>query len=1226
MKTILGLLASVLAFAGQGIKLSNVRVENGSITAQTTTQAIIAEFELSDITSPGNGALAELNAIGIEVDYSSGTNVRIAFLRDVGTGVCDIPIASFVNGYLYIRLMHDNAGSVGTAQTDYCEAWDITNVQQFSQAQVYTSFTGSNSAGIFLAQNGNSSTQRFHFFRFGTTLVPPHSRMPATADVGPLNSGSWFVHWKFDGSFADASGNGWTAVMDDSSTPSGTCGSTATSYCNTLYQNPIPVITLSQTTWRAGNPQTVSSSSSFTQADASSSISNQFWQFLSYPVAPPIVTGRTSTGATVNGLTAGDYILQLSVTDATPTTGVLAQHMGTVATDANDITINSSALPANSATDIILGPLQKWMSSVANWPLFDTLHGLQQSLRAQDFSTSSTNGGSVFQNGIAFFDYAQAGTVTATQNSYVLAGSGTAFLTSACGTTEPTAQAGAVASISAGIHTSDTYTVTGSNNVLKLAFDGGSPITVNLTTGSRNPAQIGADIQTAIGGAGVAAPTYNGFLVQIRTATTGGSGSLAIQSVANNAYSLLGFVIGTYTTANIAQNNMTIMPWSATPAPNTAFPTIRNQLNILGCNSDTSMVIEQANGLAWRYPTSSGVQYALDNQAWPTYNSFQNNGNYYDNALGDYYKAFKSGLAADLTQARARADRWFRQPAINLGDEYTTTIDPSGIGGTGRQVSSRLLGLSGVILRALDGQPSYWTGLEYVFGTDIAKLTQPGLTQIADLYTDQREFGYAMIRVAQCALFDPNSYANSCRQALVDVTNNAITNSRDTADGAFPYFPILYWTSNSWGSGSSVSVTNGSPNVTGTSTTFSNFGPTSTMWMFPTPGVRPANNAVGDSAFYIPVFKDATHLILGTGTPTTISASITAGIRTVTPASMAGITNGVSLISQNADGSNTELVTASSVTGSTFTATFASNKAGNSNLYLAANYSGTTGVAKGYAIFNSAADVPYVGWGCQPFMCGLEAEGFAIASLATACTSPGVPTNCSNTVSGLLSGYASDNANWIANVGYNPATQGVWQGAGFVNCSPPSANPYPCNSGNLPYGERVTAQEAAGGVSWAYRLSGTAGFKTLGDALFGAAWTNSGGLPDYNPPSGAYATVPGNLASPKYYGLQSGISTQPAYQAVRTCAAFPCLSPVQPANLKTYPISFSLSGISGAAKFRAILTAPNGAQVTITCTSSPCSLSGLDARQGDYLLQTQYLTSGNVVLASGDQVKFPVIP
>jgi len=60
-----------------------------------------------------------------------------------------------------------------------------------------------------------------------------------------------------------------------------------------------------------------------------------------------------------------------------------------------------------------------------------------------------------------------------------------------------------------------------------------------------------------------------------------------------------------------------------------------------------------------------------------------------------------------------------------------------------------------------------------------------------------------------------------------------------------------------------------------------------------------------------------------TGNQTTIAASIATGSQTVTPASMTGIVLGSLLNVANSDGSHLEAVTVTAVTGSTFTATFA---------------------------------------------------------------------------------------------------------------------------------------------------------------------------------------------------------------------------------------------------------------------------------------------------------------
>lgn len=62
--------------------------------------------------------------------------------------------------------------------------------------------------------------------------------------------------------------------------------------------------------------------------------------------------------------------------------------------------------------------------------------------------------------------------------------------------------------------------------------------------------------------------------------------------------------------------------------------------------------------------------------------------------------------------------------------------------------------------------------------------------------------------------------------------------------------------------------------------------------------------------------------------PTTISASIAAGIRTVTPASMVGIAVGDPIVVTESAGTNSEIITPTAVTGSTFTANFTIPKTG----------------------------------------------------------------------------------------------------------------------------------------------------------------------------------------------------------------------------------------------------------------------------------------------------------
>ncbi len=452
------------AWAGQGLELSTVRAQNGAFPAQSHSTPVIAELEFSDwSTVTTDDSVAILNAVGVLVDYQDTNTLRISDNWATGGSASNfaIPLSLFANNYLYLRFQRDNAGTIGPPQTDYCQAWDRFGVLQYSTTITYTGDSGFSFSGIYAAQNGNITVQRIHFLRTGTTLVPVTSRSPATADAGPLNTGSWAFQWKFDGSLADASGNGWTAAMFDASTPSGTCGSTATSYCNTLYQAAIPVLTTTAVTWRAGVSQNPSCANSFSQSDASATISSCFWQILSGP-SLPVWSSHSTTSPSMTGLVAGDYDFQLQVLDAASQTALLTQHVGVVATDSNDIVINTAGLPTEAQTDVILGPLQKWMSSLSPYPLFDILHGDQWTLRsgpAGDFQ-NSVNGASSYQSGISYFDYAQARDAgRATQFSNILTGSGTSWMSTIGDAGDTMATAAIYTSIQAGIHTSDTFTV-----------------------------------------------------------------------------------------------------------------------------------------------------------------------------------------------------------------------------------------------------------------------------------------------------------------------------------------------------------------------------------------------------------------------------------------------------------------------------------------------------------------------------------------------------------------------------------------------------------------------------------------------------------------------------------------------------------------------------------------------------------------------------------------------
>ncbi|MBZ5678334.1 MAG: hypothetical protein LAP61_29195 [Acidobacteriia bacterium] len=68
---------------------------------------------------------------------------------------------------------------------------------------------------------------------------------------------------------------------------------------------------------------------------------------------------------------------------------------------------------------------------------------------------------------------------------------------------------------------------------------------------------------------------------------------------------------------------------------------------------------------------------------------------------------------------------------------------------------------------------------------------------------------------------------------------------------------------------------------------------------------------------------------------------------------------------------------------------------------------------------------------------------------------------------------------------------------------------------------------------------------------------------------------------------------------------------------RTLNVTCNISSVINAAKCRVILTKPDGSTITNTCTVSPCSVTA-DAREGDHLLKVDYLSASDAVLAAGE--------
>jgi hypothetical protein len=164
------------------------------------------------------------------------------------------------------------------------------------------------------------------------------------------------------------------------------------------------------------------------------------------------------------------------------------------------------------------------------------------------------------------------------------------------------------------------------------------------------------------------------------------------------------------------------------------------------------------------------------------------------------------------------------------------------------------------------------------------------------------------------------------------------------------------------------------------------------------------------------------------------------------------------------------------------------------------------------------------------------------------------------------------------------------------------------------------------GLGWAYTTYGTSSYLTTGDTMFaqnlGLGGTGNDGV------VGHYADVVSGGSAPSYlaqtylskeYAFVGGAPGSQGYLAWR-------LGGVAPIATTSITVGVKRSAVTSATKVRVTITQPSGATATNTCSADSCTVTGLDTRQGSTaLMRLEYLSAGDVVLASGDQQFVPMV-
>jgi hypothetical protein len=291
------------------------------------------------------------------------------------------------------------------------------------------------------------------------------------------------------------------------------------------------------------------------------------------------------------------------------------------------------------------------------------------------------------------------------------------------------------------------------------------------------------------------------------------------------------------------------------------------------------------------------------------------------------------------------------------------------------------------------------------------------------------------------------------------------------------------------------------------------------------------------------------------------------------------------------------------------------------HLMLDRPYEGATGT-HGWVLSPPNVDVPFVGYGSQPFCAGMLGVAFDFAAKAIATSDPANST--------LAHSYNVSMAHWLKTYGYWSRNSAVYYGVQYVNCQAPiPEGNNPCTGGLDADSARVLSAEVIRAVAAAYAYNQDETLKEFADLLYNAMWAKPGTCPAGSTvcvPNGSYLNAyddgggymtgaPPGGQMPKWFGDVWGFSGLSAWPAVR-------LGGLQPSSPRTVYVGFDLRGVPGAAKVGVTTTAPDGTVSQVQCSSSPCSVPA-PGPPGDRLIQLQYLSGSGKILAAGEASLVP---
>jgi hypothetical protein len=291
-----------------------------------------------------------MNGTAFDAYWQSQTDLRVYDKRDTASGgICNFTGLNSANGPIKLRIMRNTSGATSGGipnNTFSCELWNNDGTGYQSHVDTITAadpggwpYTGGSwgdTAGI---------AQDVAFYRVMTTLVPLGSLSPVTYNALVSSPTITITELKCDGTLLDSTSNGNNITLM-SPTYTATPGLVAFSKLTNLGFPTVLATVVNSTPLRAGNPGQLDGTNSFSMTPIGSSVT-YFWQCLSGP-STPIWISQTASQPTLVGLVFGDYLMQLTVTDAAGNVATSTQDIGVVATDANWIVVDAQPTFSNS--------------------------------------------------------------------------------------------------------------------------------------------------------------------------------------------------------------------------------------------------------------------------------------------------------------------------------------------------------------------------------------------------------------------------------------------------------------------------------------------------------------------------------------------------------------------------------------------------------------------------------------------------------------------------------------------------------------------------------------------------------------------------------------------------------------------------------------------------------------------------------------------------------------